>query len=258
MVERFKSGQPLDKALSAAFLNDLSTMLEQWKRSQTGSIVGATPSTGERSQTVIRVKNVSGDTVPRFAVLGLGDPVIDPSAGDAQLLSFKNTTALQGDAPDIDTHWGKFCITLSPIPDGMIGEAVVSGVVTCKIDVQNSSHKFADVKDGEFSELKTNVRGIARILWKEDGTGTGKWACVCLDSQIGSGPFIGIAQEEIPPNTSGTFQFAYGIKGAEEADGTDVEGYYRTSSDSDPIPEDAVCYVMWINDGWELTPVECP
>ena len=69
---------------------------------------------------------------------------------------------------------------------------------------------------------------------------------------------IGIAQEAISPNTSGTFQFAYGTKGSETADGNDLEGYYRTASDSADIPEDAVCYVFWINGGWELTPVECP
>lgn len=73
-----------------------------------------------------------------------------------------------------------------------------------------------------------------------------------------NGPFIGIAQEAISANTSGTFQFAYGTKGSETADGTDVEGYYRTSSDAEDIPDNAVCYVFWINDGWELTPVECP
>lgn len=69
---------------------------------------------------------------------------------------------------------------------------------------------------------------------------------------------LGIAQESISPNTSGTFQFAYGTKGSETADGNDLEGYYRTASDSGDIATDAVCYVFWINDGWELTPVECP
>ena len=73
-----------------------------------------------------------------------------------------------------------------------------------------------------------------------------------------NGPFIGIAQADIDPNTSGSFKFARGAKGGETAYGNEYDGYYRTSSDSGAIPEDAFVYVVWINDGWELTPVECP
>ena len=181
MSDRFRSGQSLDGALTAAFLNDLSTMLDQWKRSQGAAFTGATPSTGERSQTVIRVKNVSGDDVGRFAVMGLGDPVIDPGDGDAQLMSFKNIVALQGDEPDIEQHWGLFCITLTPIQDGRIGEAVVAGVVQCKVNVHNEGHTFADIEDGSTTRLSSCLDGTARILWKESGTGE-KWAYV----QIGT------------------------------------------------------------------------
>ena len=249
MVNRFKSGQSLDGALTAAFLNDLSTMLEQWKRSQTGSIVGATPSTGERSQTVIRVKNTTGDTVPRFAVLGLGDPVIDPSGGDAQLLSFKNTTALQGDTPDIDVHWGKFCITLAPIPDGMIGEAVASGVVTCKINVYHESHQWADIKDGDTTQLDSDDCGTCKILWKESGTGSGKWAVML----VGESQLFGYAvtQEDIAAGDTGDIKFS-------NSDGTTfgstLDGTWLASDGT--IPEESL--VIRIRDNlhhrWLLLP----
>ena len=253
MVNRFKSGQSLDGALTAAFLNDLSTMLEQWKRSQTGSIVGATPSTGERSQTVIRVKNTTGDTVPRFAVLGLGDPVIDPSGGDAQLLSFKNTTALQGDTPDIDVHWGKFCITLAPIPDGMIGEAVASGVIVCKIYVNQSGHQWADIKDGDSTQLNSDDCGTCKILWKESGTGTGKWAYVLVGESALTG--FCVAQEDVDPNVAADFKFST-RSGTEY--GSVVQMTWAAGSDAGTIATDAVCFRTRIGDEWIVSPVECP
>lgn len=253
MVERFKSGQPVDKALSAAFLNDLSTMLEQWKRSQTGTLIGATPSTGERSQTVIRVKNTTGDTVPRFAVLGLGDPVIDPSAGDAQLLSFKNTTALQGETPDIDTHWGKFCVTLSPIPDGMIGEAVIAGVVPCKINVYQESHQWADVKDGDTTQLNSDDCGTCKILWKESGTGSEKWAYVLIGESALTG--FCVAQEDVDPNVASDIKFS--SRGS-AVYGDVTQGIWVAESDAGTFPSGSLFFRQRIRDEWILTPSECP
>lgn len=253
MVERFKSGQPIDRALSAAFLNDLSTMLEQWKRSQSGTTAGATPSTGDRSQTVIRVKNNTGDTVPRFAVLGLGDPVIDPSAGDAQLFSFKNTTALQGETPDIDTHWGRFCVTLSPIPDGMIGEAVIAGVVPCKINVYQSVHQWADIKDGDSTQLNSDDCGTCKILWKESGTGSGKWAYVLIGESALTG--FCVAQEDIEPNVAGSFKFSTRTG---TAYGDTVDMTWAAAGDAGVVATDAVCFRTRIGGEWIVSPVECP
>lgn len=77
---------------------------------------------------------------------------------------------------------------------------------------------------------------------------------VPITYQGDNGPFIGIAHESISPNSSGTFQFAYGTKGSEEADGTDVEGYYRTKNTPPAIASGDVLEVWWINDGWEIKP----
>jgi len=54
----------------------------------------------------------------------------------------------------------------------------VAGVVQAKINVVSESDTFATAKDGDLTQLSSASSGEATILWKESGTGAGKWALV--------------------------------------------------------------------------------
>jgi len=76
---------------------------------------------------------------------------------------------------------------------------------------------------------------------------------------------IVITTEEIDPNTFGGFQFTTGSKGSETGSGDTYQGFYRAAEDATPIPDETLCYAIWIpcdslaseQTGWELSPCLC-
>lgn len=76
---------------------------------------------------------------------------------------------------------------------------------------------------------------------------------------------MAITTEDIAPNSYGSFKFASGAKGSESVTGDEYQGFYRSNGSSDDLPEDTLCYAIWVpcdtlgetETGWELTPVEC-
>jgi hypothetical protein len=66
---------------------------------------------------------------------------------------------------------------VEPIESGKIGKVAVGGVVQCKVTVDKTDDKFVACASGG---LQTGVKGEGLILWKESGTGSGKWALVRL------------------------------------------------------------------------------
>jgi len=106
-----------------------------------------------------------GSDLGRFAVVGIGGPVIDP-ADNAQ--EFQNRLALSGVAPDAGEHSGRFAVLLGPAADGRIVPGVVAGVTVVKLKVTDSADRFADVADGQTGHLAGSPSGSAAVLWRED------------------------------------------------------------------------------------------
>lgn len=159
---------------------------------------GVTGSGGEQSlhSGICYVQNATGDDLDRFSVVGIGDPVVDPS-DDEDI--FAGSIRLTGDTPADPDHVGKFAILLRPAPDGDTALALVSGITHVKLNVSDEDDEFAEIDDGETDELKTGATGSAQILWKESGTGSGKWAIVRLDQPTNSDHFtatIGAATQD--------------------------------------------------------------
>ena len=130
-----------------------------------------------RQGDIVKVRNQTGKDLSQFEVLGLTDPIIDPSV---KLREFKNQVALKGITPT-DDHAGQFLILLDPLRDNRIGRGWVSGVCPARINVEEDWHEYADVSDGSTSELKTKPAGAAQIIWREPGLGL-KWAVVRLSN----------------------------------------------------------------------------
>jgi hypothetical protein len=158
---RTNKGDKLRQTLDHEIINAFKEAAK--KSAQTSSTL-----TGARSGDgtgIITVKNISGASVQRFGILGLGDVLILP---DDNLSHFKDAITFKGDTPAQANHFGKFCVVQEPIDDDAIGTAMVSGVTPVLINVLNKDHVWADVEDGGLSRLESKLSASAQILWRED------------------------------------------------------------------------------------------
>jgi len=132
-----------------------------------------------RQACIFPIQNSTGADRGRFEIVGISDVVISPTDND---LEFKGGPALVG-AAVADAHAGNFAILLEPIGTGKIGLCVLAGVTPVQIDITDADHGWADVKDGDATQLQSGESGGGQILWVEAGTGT-KWAIVRLGPSI--------------------------------------------------------------------------
>lgn len=123
---------------------------------------------------VMLARNTTGD-IGRFQVMGVSGLIYEYGDNEHE---FKNSPALLLRTPTEDDTGG-YVITQEPIKTGKIGRVMVSGVTPCQLDIVDAADIYADcnVMVSDDGMLKTG-NGNARILWKESGTGTGKWAVV--------------------------------------------------------------------------------
>lgn len=120
---------------------------------------------------LVLVRNESGEDLPRFGVLGINGPLIAPGA-EGNTDEFKRRTALIGAAiTTTDEYIGRFVVAREPIPSGRIGLAMIRGVTPAVVAVVDEEHTHAEAEP-DSQILKSGFTGAARILWKEEGTGT--------------------------------------------------------------------------------------
>ncbi len=148
----------------AAFHNDTVAAINYAQKMTRRQLSSSVPEIGDLDNTVV-VKNDSGSDAIALAVLGIGAPVVLPTASEMLFLS---RMAIKGVTLTAD-HVGKFVILAEPIKSGKIGLGWISGVCPAKISVVDTDHECADIVDGA---LKSCESGICQILWKDTGTGT--------------------------------------------------------------------------------------
>jgi len=120
----------------------------------------------------IAVRNETGLDIPRFGVIGLGNPIITPTDN---LTEFQQRIALRGVAPMPGRPFG---IAQEPIAAGAIGRCAVSGPTPVKLLIYDPDPEaqWAEPTQNNVEALRTYRGGSMRILWREPGdTGT-KWA----------------------------------------------------------------------------------
>lgn len=132
---------------------------------------------------IITIKNMTGETLERFNIVGIGEPLYDP---DTQPIDFSEDIIFEGETPNTDYHVGKWAILLDGCIDDNFVEAKVIGVTACKIDVDNEDYRYVEIVDGEYT-LAAAASGSAQILWKEAGTGLDLWAVIRIDASGGGG-----------------------------------------------------------------------
>jgi hypothetical protein len=185
-----------------------SALIDLLKRKPKGGAADAKPEPIHTD--VVKVRNNSGAAVDRFGVLGLDEPIFLPVSNAASLKELKRERQFTGVTPVAGSHRGRFAILAEPVKAGGVARAVVSGAYIAQVSVTDAAHQFADVKDGDATQLASDWGGSCRILWKDSGTGT-KWAVLLLGSaDPGSGQYQGQNLTTVTQNTRGwDFQRAY-------------------------------------------------
>jgi hypothetical protein len=127
---------------------------------------GSAPSKFTRDPCKIKVKNLTGDDLPKGSVVQLGAFLLDADHRfDDRYLWYEGNTPTDPGATE------RVVILRRPIPDGEIGEAFASGICTARINVNDTGHKFATPVDGE-TDLESVVRGPIPIMSPLAGTGS--------------------------------------------------------------------------------------
>lgn len=247
-LRRWVAGQP--PVLSAGTWNRFCDATE-WIESQgvLGSGVGTRPDI-LTAELLIRVKNTSGSDVERFGVLALGSPVFDPADDDSRP-GFLESPVVTGLSPSL-SNWGRFVIAAEPIAAGRIGNAVITGIVPCKINVFKTTHLWADVKNGDLTQLNSDDCGNAMILSPLASTGDGKWAYLQLGCPSTQG--FCVAQGTFLANSSGNIKFS---DDQGNTWGGNVPARYVANDGNPSIVAGTVCYRSRIANGWYISPVGC-
>ena len=130
----------------------------------------------------INIQNNSGADVDQFSVLGIDNTfvVYDPSVSED--IFKQSPITLGGVTPVKADHTGKFAVTKDKIVNGEIGRAVISGVVQCQVQINTAGDLYADVLDGDSTQLASGPDGGAQILWVASGTGQ-QWAIVRIGNR---------------------------------------------------------------------------
>jgi len=164
---KVRPGQPL--AIPAEAYNAMLDAAIAYKNSRhtwaSGDTLPTTPPT-------IKILNATPNDVPRFGVIGLGQPIVLPSENLTQF----HTPAFRGILP---APGKPFAITAAPIPAGTIGPAIVTGITVCRLtpfDPDPNEALYAEPQSNNTTTLRTYPGGTLRILWREPGDTGDKWA----------------------------------------------------------------------------------
>jgi hypothetical protein len=131
---------------------------------------GAEPTLPGAQEHLVLVRNESGADLPRFGILGIDRPIIEPGA-EGNTDEFKRRAALIGAAiTTTDEFVGRFVVAREPIASGKIGWSVIRGITPATVNVIDEDHSHADTYPDQ-QVLRSGFTGAARILWKEPGTG---------------------------------------------------------------------------------------
>jgi len=177
-------GQSMGDGFPAHTYNAMVEVINAYRRGQLTNLGVAGDTV--RSAGIVHVKNNSGAARTRMGVLGIGAPLILPSA---DLLEFKDRVRVNGDTPAAAHVPDLFVILREPIDADKVGLATIAGVCQVEINVTDVNHGFAGCEENNYTTLVSRTFGGARILWKETGLGT-KRAIV----RLGPPPEIGIVE----------------------------------------------------------------
>jgi hypothetical protein len=183
-----------------------------------------------KSTVIVRLVWDGEGTLPPGSVVKLGEVIKNPTSRPEVVregLQFRC-----GEPTPTDEH---VAITMEPMRAGQVGYGHIPQASWALVNVTNAGHDFAKVDSG--TELESDAATGFPIIWKESGTGSGKWAVIKLSAPGDTGNVI--YAQAVGAVTSGdptfTFDNAIAIVGSIPAGGTGTaqNQYAQELSDND-------------------------
>lgn len=140
----------------------------------------------------VLLKNDSGSDAPTGGVLKLTGVVHEPAV---EIGCEYSGPIFTGDTPAANEQ--HVAILSEPIADGFLGWGVIPNAAWAKVNVSDAGHTYAKPK-ASVDELESDAGTGFPIIWKESGTGAGKWAVVSLSKPGGTTLTIGVFIDTIP------------------------------------------------------------
>lgn len=149
---RVERGQKIASAFSATAWNRAQDAadLVLAQRAQFG---GDSPRSLPPASNIVFVRNNTGSTVERFGVIGIGGPLTN--------LATSNGIVVDGVMPAANAS---FAIPMEPIEHGKVGKCACGGVFPVRVEICNSTHMYANPKDGDVERLYSSSVGLLQIL----------------------------------------------------------------------------------------------
>jgi hypothetical protein len=132
----------------------------------------------DRAPTIVTIQNRAGQSVPRFGVLGIDRPVVNPADSDYSASVFSTRPVFECRLP---TSIDSFVVCLEPLEQNAFGRAAIGGMFACKVKVNDQNHRFATALTNDVTQLQTTACGPVLLLWKDvvgltDTTRNDRWA----------------------------------------------------------------------------------
>lgn len=200
-----------------------------------------------RSTGIVLVKNASGQDCFRYDILGVDDQavVVDPDENEQEFLQRIVLSAVKPK----DKHKDSFCVLQEPAKDGTFCRAMLIGVTQAWVDIKAATDTHAEPKVDTIGNLVSGTSGIARILWKQSGTGV-KLAILRLGGGGGASSWIGkVITQDVARQTANVRRQKFSITPPLSMS-TDL-----TNALADVVPADEkVVWLPWSMD-WTTLPV---
>jgi hypothetical protein len=129
------------------------------------------------TSTEISIRNDTGSPMSQqFGILAVGEPLILQADNDSE---FASRRTVKGTTPSTDST---IAILMEPASADAIVKATILGLTPCKIDLTDTSHRYAGPTTSTTELTSQADPGPAKILWTDtdfSSTGT-QWAIVLL------------------------------------------------------------------------------
>lgn len=149
---RIEAGQKLAGAISARAWNRAQDAADRVLGVGTG-MTGGGATGAEAASNIVLVRNDTNGTIQRFGVIGIGAAIVD--------LEKVSPITVAGVSPQARKP---FAVALEPIASGKVGRCAIGGAFPVYVEVCNTSHMYANPKDGDTEKLHSNSVGLLQIL----------------------------------------------------------------------------------------------
>jgi hypothetical protein len=178
---RVEPGQRISSAFSARAWNRAQDAADVVLGARTGAEAGASQGS-QRASNIVLVQN-KNIALPKHGVCALesslilmsGATIDGTNEASIKLRRFSENPILSA-APFLEVGL-PFGIAIEPIARLKVGRIAIGGSFVFRVNLTNTTHRFADIKEGDNTQLQSTSCGRVRIIDIETSAGLGtKWA----------------------------------------------------------------------------------